>query len=49
MGVLGMTHAGYVMTGWLVTFGAVGGYAVMTLLRGRRLSKRVPPRERRWS
>lgn len=47
--LLGMTHAGYVIGGWVAAFGAIGSYAVVTVIRGRRLSRKVPPRERRWS
>lgn len=47
--VLAMSDAGYVVAGWLSTFGVVGGYAGLVLWRGRRLSAQVPPEERRWS
>jgi hypothetical protein len=40
---------GYVAAGWLLTIGAIGGYASLVLLRGRKLSRRVPPEARRWS
>ncbi|MEX0769067.1 MAG: hypothetical protein WD029_11410 [Microthrixaceae bacterium] len=33
---------------WVVTFGGVGAYAASVILRGRRLSKVVPPEQRRW-
>lgn len=46
---LAMTHVGYVAAGWIATFGALGGYAVAVIRRGRRLSVVVPPEERRWS
>ncbi len=46
---LGMTDAGYVAAGWIATFGIIGAYAVATIRRGKRLSKIVPPEERRWS
>lgn len=44
-----MTDIGYVLAGWIATFGALGGYAAVVIRRGRRLSKVVPPEERRWS
>jgi hypothetical protein len=44
-----MTDAGYVAAGWLAAIGLIGGYAGWVLRRGRRLSRRVPPEERRWS
>lgn len=43
-----MTHAGYIAAGWSISAALLVGYAVMILLRGRRLSGRVPPRRRRW-
>jgi hypothetical protein len=46
---LAMTHAGYVAAGWGVTFALGGGYAASLVLRGRRLSRQVPPEDRRWS
>jgi hypothetical protein len=49
MTALAMTHAGYVAAGWIATFGVFGGYAVVTIRKGRRLSQFVPPEERRWS
>jgi hypothetical protein len=47
--VLAMDNAGYVAAGWLGAVGLVGVYALATLRRGRRLSRRVPPEDRRWS
>jgi heme exporter protein CcmD len=47
--VTAMTHAGYVATGWLVTAALLGGYAAAVVRRGRRLSRQVPPEDRRWS
>ena len=44
-----MTHAGYVAAGWIATAGLLGGYALATIRKGRRLSQVVPPEERRWS
>jgi hypothetical protein len=39
----------YVAAAWAVVFGGMGIYALVTVLRGRRLSKNVPPEKRRWS
>jgi hypothetical protein len=44
-----MTHIGYVAVGWLATLGTIGGYAIMSVRRGKALSRQVPPEERRWS
>ena len=44
-----MSHAGYVAAGWIATIGVLGGYAAVTVRKGRRLSLIVPPEERRWS
>lgn len=40
---------GYVIASWIVVLGSIGGYSVATIMRGRRLSKQVPPEKRRWS
>lgn len=47
--VLAMTHAGYVLTGWIGAAALLAGYAGSVLRRGRRLSRQVPPEDRRWS
>ena len=39
---------GYVIAGYVVTIGGLGAYVARTLLRGRALSKQVPPGDRRW-
>jgi heme exporter protein CcmD len=39
---------GYVIAGWAITFVVLVAYAVWIVLRGRALSKQVPPEERRW-
>jgi hypothetical protein len=44
----GSDFTGYIIAAWAVTFGAVGVYAVAVIRRGRRLSKVVPPEQRRW-
>ncbi|MGI8662505.1 MAG: hypothetical protein ACR2LQ_04735 [Acidimicrobiales bacterium] len=38
----------YIVGGYTATLGGLGAYAVWVLLRGRRLSKQVPPEDRRW-
>jgi heme exporter protein CcmD len=44
-----MTHVGYVATTWGATFALVGGYAAWVVAKGRKLSRQVPPEDRRWS
>jgi len=44
-----MTQAGYVAAGWGLTIGPVAAYVAWTLARGRRLARRLPPEERRWT
>ena len=39
----------YVIAAWAVVLGAFLAYAVVTVLRGRSLSRQVPPERRRWS
>lgn len=43
-----MTHAGYIAAAWSVSAAVLVSYAAVVLLRGRRLSARVPARRRRW-
>lgn len=38
----------YVVIGYGASVLALGGYAIRTLRRGRRLSRQVPPERRRW-
>jgi hypothetical protein len=40
---------GYVIASWIIVFGSIGAFSVVTILRGRRLSRQVPPEKRRWS
>ena len=49
MNVLAMTDAGYVAAGWVITVAVLGGYGLTLVRRGRKLSRLVPPEERRWS
>jgi hypothetical protein len=39
----------YIVAGWSVSLGAIGLYTLSLALRGRRLSKQVPPERRRWT
>ncbi len=39
----------YVGLGWGASAGALLGYAGWVVVRGRRLSRDVPPEARRWS
>lgn len=41
-------HWPFIVGAWAVTAAAVGTYAAVILRRGKRLSRRVPPEERRW-
>lgn len=43
-----MNDAGYVLAAWAVVLGGLVIYALVTIWRGRRLSDRVPPEDRRW-
>lgn len=43
-----MSQWGYVLLGWLLTFAVVVAYTVAIIVRGRVLSRRLPPEERRW-
>lgn len=43
-----MSNNVYIALAWIVTFGAVGGYAFWVLRRGRALSRQVPAAQRRW-
>lgn len=38
----------YVIVGYVCTFVLLGGLAVRTIIRGRRLSRQLPPEQRRW-
>jgi hypothetical protein len=47
--ILAMTDGGYLVAGWGGALALVAGYALVVVRRGRKLSRRVPPGERRWS
>ncbi len=44
-----MTHAGFVISSWVVGLGGLGAYTLWVLIRGRKLSGQVPAERRRWS
>ncbi|MDQ1394398.1 MAG: hypothetical protein QOF30_3375 [Acidimicrobiaceae bacterium] len=43
-----MTQMGYVFLGYGVVSGVLGAYSVRVILRGRKLSRTLPPEERTW-
>ncbi len=47
--LLAYTDVGTIVFGWGITVAAIGGYALALVRRGKRLSRVVPPEDRRWS
>ena len=47
--MLAYTDIGTIAFGWGATVAGVAGYALWLVRRGRRLSRTVPPEDRRWS
>ena len=43
-----MSQMGYVFLGYGVAFGALAAYSARVILRGRKLSRTLPPEERTW-
>ena len=43
-----MTHVGYLVAGWGITFLVVGLYTFTLIQRGKRLAQRVPVEKQRW-
>jgi hypothetical protein len=43
-----MTHAGSIIAAWLIVGTVLALYALRLVLRGRALSRAVPPERRRW-
>lgn len=43
-----MSTDAYIATAWISTFAATGLYALWVIRRGRKLSRVVPPEDRRW-
>ena len=39
----------YVTVAWVVVLGTLAVYAATIVSRGKRLSRQVPPEDRRWS
>lgn len=44
-----MSQMGYMYLGWGVSLAIIALYAASLVVRGRRLSKLVPPERRRWT
>ena len=49
MGIVAMTHVGYVAAGWAIPLVGLAAYSLRTIRRGRALAQQVPSEERRWS
>ncbi len=47
--MLAYTDIGTIVFGWAVTVVGIGGYALVLIRRGKRLSRVVAPEDRRWS
>jgi hypothetical protein len=45
---LAMTHLSSILTAWIVSSVIVGAFCLRVVQRGRRLTRSVPPRQRRW-
>ncbi len=43
-----MTHAGFILTSWILVAVVLALYSVRLVVRGRALSKAVAPERRRW-
>jgi hypothetical protein len=43
-----MTEWSYVGLGYIVCFGTLALYSVRMIMRGRKLSRSLPPEERTW-
>lgn len=39
----------YVIVAWTAVLGGTAAYAASVVARGRKLSRQVPPEDRRWS
>ena len=44
-----MSQMSYIYMGWGVSLGVLGLYTASVLVRGRRLSAKVPVERRRWT
>lgn len=47
--IVAATHTGYIAAAWGASLAVLAVYAARTVRRGRSLSRRVPPGDRRWS
>lgn len=43
-----MDDAGFILGGYGLTAAVIAAYAVRVVVRGRRLTRALPPEERRW-
>jgi hypothetical protein len=43
-----MDNAGFIIASYIITFGAVGAYAVGVIRRSRKSSRDIPPDQRPW-
>ncbi len=48
MTTIAMTHVGYLIAGWGITFTVLGLYSISLVRRGRALSTQVPAGQQRW-
>lgn len=46
--LLAANELGYVFASYGVTIVLLSGFAALTIVRGRRLGRRLPPEDRRW-
>ena len=47
--MIAMEDAGFIIGSYVVTFGAVGAYAVWVLRRARRVTSRLPDDAKPWT
>ena len=45
---IAMLFWGYTLASYAIIIGGLASYAAWLIVRGRRLSKRVPAKDRRW-
>jgi CcmD family protein len=43
-----VSWAGQVIAAYVAVFGGLAAYAASVIVRGRKLSRELPPEERRW-
>ena len=44
-----MDNAGFIIASYIITFGAVGAYAIGVIRRSRKSSRDIPSDQRPWS